>query len=447
MSSEIRIASGTAPAVGAAQAALPGVAELRADFPALAVRVHDCPLAYLDNAATTQMPAAVIEAIAGFARAGRANVHRGVHALSERATAAYEGARSAVQRFVNAPEAREIVLLRGATEAINLVAHTFAQGRVSSGDEVLVTAMEHHSNIVPWQMLCERSGARLRVVPVTDEGELRLEDVERLVVGRTRLVAVTHVSNAIGTVNDVRAIADIAHARGARVLVDGAQAAAHLAIDVRALDCDFYALSGHKCYGPTGIGVLYGRAELMEEMPPFLGGGEMVHSVSFERTSYAPLPLKFEAGTPNIEGAVGLAAAIDYLSRLDRRAVAVHEERLLAYATERIGEVAGVRIIGAARRPERAGQTAPTSQMGRMEATRSRVGIVSFVVEGIHPHDVATVLDRHGVAVRAGQHCAQPLVERFGVPATLRASLALYNSTADIDALVAGLARAREIFG
>jgi cysteine desulfurase / selenocysteine lyase len=398
----------------------------RSDFPALQVRVHDRRLVYLDNAAMTQIPQSVIDAVARFDREGRANVRRGIHALSQRATRDYEGARSTVQRFIGAREAREIVFVRGATEGINLVAHSLGQSRVGPGDEVLVTEMEHHSNIVPWQMLCARAGARLRVVPVTDEGELRLDDVAALVGSRTRLVAVAHASNAIGTINPVRAIADIAHACGALVLVDGAQAAPHLAIDVAALDCDFYVLSGHKCYGPTGIGVLYGRAALLDGMPPFMGGGEMVQSVSFERTSYGAIPHKFEAGTPNIEGAVGLAAAIEYLGRLDLQAIVAHEDALLAYATDRVGAIAGARVVGRA---------------------RQKTPILSFVIDGVHPHDIGTVLDEQGVAIRAGHHCAQPLVARFGLSATARASFALYNTEDDVDALVDALARVKEIFG
>ena len=403
-----------------------GMPAPRDDFPALATRVHDHRLVYLDNAATTQMPTVVIDAIARFARGGRGNVRRGVHALSERATNAYEGARSTVQRFLNAREPREIVFVRGATEAINLVANSFGQCAVGAGDEILVTRMEHHSNIVPWQMLCERVGAVLKVVPVTDDGEIRLSDVDALVAPRTRLVAVCHVSNAIGTINPVRAIADIAHARGALLLVDGAQAAPHVLVDVAALDCDFYVFSGHKCYGPTGIGALYGRAAILERMPPFMGGGDMVRSVSFERTSYDETPHKFEAGTPHVEGAVGLAAALGYVGRFEPGAIAAHEGALLAQASERIRGLAGVRVVGAA---------------------REKTGILSFVVDGAHAHDVGTILDQQGVAVRAGHHCAQPLLERFGLRATVRASFAVYNTTEDVDALVAGLGKVREIFG
>jgi cysteine desulfurase/selenocysteine lyase len=399
----------------------------RADFPALAQLIHGHPLAYLDNAATTQMPNAVIDAVAGFGRADRANVHRGVHALSERATAVYEGARAAVRRFLNAREAREIVFVRGATEAINLVAHSFGRTRVGAGDQVLVTALEHHSNLVPWQMLCAERGAQLRVVPVTADGELALDAVDAALGPRTRLLAVAHIANAIGTVNPIADLIARAHARGVPVLVDGAQAAAHLPIDVQALGCDFYALSGHKMYGPTGIGVLYGRAELLEAMPPFLGGGEMVRAVSLtEGPSWAALPHKFEAGTPNLEGAVGLGAAVAYLGAADRAAIAAHERALGEYTAARIAAVPGVRLIGRA---------------------RDHAAIVSFVMDGVHPHDIGTILDRHGVAIRAGHHCAQPLLESLGVAATARASIALYNTRSDVDALADALGAVHEVFG
>jgi cysteine desulfurase / selenocysteine lyase len=398
----------------------------RADFPALSRPVHGQPLVYLDSAATTQMPEVVIQAVSRFARQGRGNVHRGVHQLAARATAAYEGARATAQKFLGARHPAEIVFVRGATEAINLVAWSFGQVRVGPGDEVLVSTLEHHSNIVPWQMLCEKTGAHLRVAPITDAGELLPDDLARLIGPRTRLVALTHVSNAIGTITPVRTIADLAHAQGAALLVDGAQAAAHLPIDVQALGCDFYVLSGHKCYGPTGIGLLYGRAELLAEMPPFLGGGDMVDSVSFEHTTYAPPPHRFEAGTPNVEGAVGLAAAFDYLRSLDRAAVAAHEQDLLAHATARLEALPSVRLIGRA---------------------PAKTAIVSFVVAGVHPHDVGTIVDRYGVAIRSGHHCAQPLLQRFGVAATVRASMAVYNTRADIDALIEALDAVREVFG
>ncbi len=405
----------------------------RADFPALAQSVHGRPLAYLDSAATTQAPGAVIDAVAAFSRADRANVHRGVHTLSERATAAYEGARARVQRFLNAREAREIIFVRGATEAINLVAYSFGRAGagigVGPGDEVLVTAMEHHSNLVPWQMLCAERQARLRVLPVTPTGELQLDDdaVEAAFGPRTRLFAVAHVANAIGTVNPIGALIERAHAHGVPVLVDGAQAAAHLPIDVQALGCDFYAFSAHKMYGPTGIGVLYGRAERLERMAPFLGGGEMVRAVSLaDGPRWAALPHKLEAGTPNIEGAVGLAAAIAYLEGWDRAAIAAHERALADDAAARIAALPGARLVGQA---------------------RERAAIVSFVMEGVHPHDIGTILDQHGVAIRAGHHCAQPLLESLGLTATARASFALYNTREDVDALIEGLGAVREVFG
>jgi cysteine desulfurase/selenocysteine lyase len=367
-----------------------------------------------------------MNAVARFGAADRANVHRGVHALSERATAAYEGARSKVQRFLNARESREVVFLRGTTEAINLVARSFGGTRVGPGDQVIVTTMEHHSNIVPWQMLCAERGATVRPIPISDQGELLLEAAAGMIGDpRTRLLAVTHVANAIGTINPIGALCEIAHSHGVPVLVDGAQAPAHLPIDVQALGCDFYAFSGHKVYGPTGIGALWGRGALLDAMPPFLGGGEMVRSVSWAGTTYAAPPHKFEAGTPNIEGAIGLAAAIDYLGELDRPAVAAHEQQLLAYATEKIGAIPGITLIGQA---------------------REKTAIVSFILAGVHPHDIGTVLDRHGVAIRAGHHCAQPLHERLGLAATARASLALYNTADDVDALCAGLEATRKLF-
>jgi cysteine desulfurase/selenocysteine lyase len=398
----------------------------RADFPALRQQVHGCPLIYLDNAATTQMPEVVMNAVARFGASDRANVHRGVHTLSERATAAYEGARAKVQRFLNTRDAREVILLRGTTEAINLVARSFGGMRVGPGDQVIITTMEHHSNIVPWQMLCAERGATLRAIPISDQGDLLLDEAESLIGDRrTRLVAVAHVANAIGTINPISVLCEIAHSHGVPVLVDGAQAAAHLPIDVQALGCDFYAFSGHKVYGPTGIGALWGRGALLDAMPPFLGGGEMVRSVSLTETTYAAPPHRFEAGTPNIEGAIGLAAAIDYLSGLDRPAVAAHEQQLLAYATRKIGAIPGVTLIGQA---------------------REKVAIVAFTLAGVHPHDIGTVLDRHGVAIRAGHHCAQPLHERFGLAATARASFALYNTVDDVDALCAGLEATRKLF-
>lgn len=397
---------------------------VRADFPALRQRVHGRPLVYLDNAATTQKPRPVIDALLRFYTADCANVHRGVHALSERATRAYEEARATVARFLNA-QTHEIVFTGGATEAINLAAQTFGRSELRPGDEILISALEHHSNIVPWQMLAEQTGARLRVAPINDRGEIILEEFERLLGARTRLVAVAHVSNALGTINPVEEITRLAHARGARVLVDGAQSVAHMKVDVRALDCDFYAFSGHKLYGPTGIGVLYGKAELLEAMPPYQGGGDMIRSVTFEKTLYNDPPYRFEAGTPPIAGAIGLAAAIEYLEGLGLPTVARHEHELLEVATATLQRIPGLRIIGTARR---------------------KAAVVSFVMDGVHPHDVATILDREGVAVRAGHHCAQPVMQRFGLPATTRASFALYNTREDVDALARALYRVREIF-
>ncbi len=398
---------------------------VRADFPALRQRVHGRPLAYLDNAATTQKPRAVLEALLRFYKRDCANVHRGIHVLSERATRAYEEAREKVARFLNASSPQEVVFTKGTTEAINLVAQTFGRAVLRPGDEVLISELEHHSNIVPWQMVTGQTGARLRVAPINDRGEILLETLERMLSPRTRLVAVAHVSNALGTVNPVREIARLAHRVGARVLVDGAQAAPHLKPDVQELGCDFYAFSGHKLYGPTGIGVLYGRAELLESMPPYQGGGDMIRSVSFEKTIYNDPPQRFEAGTPPIAEAIGLAAAIDYVQGLGQEAIAGHEQRLLEAATVALEKIPGVRIVGRA---------------------THKAAVLSFVLEGVHPHDVATVLDHEGVAVRAGHHCAQPLMERLGLPATTRASFALYNTHEEVDALVRGLRRAREIF-
>jgi len=402
------------------------VERVRKDFPILRQRIHGKPLAFLDSAASAQKPTPVIEAMSRFYESDYANIHRGVYELAERATLAFEGAREKVRRFLNAGEAREIVFVRGTTEAINLVAQAWGREHVATGDEILITHMEHHSNIVPWQLLCQEKRAELRVAPVDDRGALRMDQFEKLFSPRTKIVAVTHVSNALGTVNPVREIVRLAHERGVPVLVDGAQAVPHGRVDVRALDCDFYAFSGHKVFGPSGIGVLYGKAGILERMPPYQGGGEMILSVSFEETTYKGIPYRFEAGTPDIAGAVGLGAAIDYVTALDAGAVAAHERELLDHATDRLSKVAGLRFIG----------TAP-----------QRIAVVSFVLDGVHPHDVGTILDREGVAVRAGHHCAQPLMDRFGIPATVRASFALYNTKADVDALVAGLHKVREVFG
>jgi cysteine desulfurase/selenocysteine lyase len=401
------------------------VDRVRQEFPILREKPYGKPLVYLDSAATSQKPQAVIDATSRFYSEDNANVHRGVHYLSERATGAYEGARAKVQGFLNAAHTHEIVFTRGTTEAINLVAQTYGRARLGVDDEVLITAMEHHSNIVPWQMLCEQRGARLRVAPITDAGELVLDELEALVGPRTRLVAVTHVSNVLGTINPIRRIAAIAHARRARVLVDGAQAAPHLAVDVQALGCDFYAFSGHKMYGPTGIGVLYGRSEMLEEMPPYQGGGDMILSVSFERTVYNKIPYKFDAGTPNLAGAVGLGAAIDFLGGLGHEALAVHECDVLAYGMRALSSLPGLRLIG----------TPP-----------AKASVVSFVIDGVHPHDIGTILDRQGIAIRTGHHCAQPLLRRLGMDATARASLGCYSTRQDIDALVAGLETVQEVF-
>ncbi len=399
---------------------------VRADFPILAQKVHGRPLVYLDNAASTQKPRAVMDAIAACYGEYYANVERGVHTLSQRSTAAREGAREAVRRFLNAPSAEEVVFVRGTTEAINLVAASWGRRHVGPGDEVLITELEHHSNIVPWQLLCEERGALLRVAPIDDRGEVILEELDRLLSPRTRLVAVAHVSNALGTVNPVREIAARAHEAGAVVLVDGAQAAPHLRVDVQALGCDFYAFSGHKVYGPSGIGALWGRRELLEAMPPWQGGGGMIRTVSFAGTTYAPPPHRFEAGTPAIEAAVGFGAALNYLTALGLPAVGAWEAELLALATERMAAVPGLRLIGTA---------------------KEKAAVLSFTLERIHPHDVGTVLDREGIAVRAGHHCAQPVMERFGVPATTRASFGLYNTREEVEALVAALHRARKLFG
>lgn len=401
------------------------VDRLRQDFPILRQTVHGKPLVYLDNAATSQKPQCVIDSEAHYYRELNANVHRGVHTLSQRATDAFEAARDAVQRFIHAARREEIVFVRGATEAINLVASSFGQ-RLKPGDEILITEMEHHSNIVPWQLLCERSGAVLRVAPFDARGELREDEFARLLGPATRIVAITQLSNALGTINPVKQLIAQAHAAGAVVLVDGAQAVAHLPVDVQALDCDFYVFSGHKLYGPTGIGVLYGKAALLEAMPPWQGGGDMIREVTFARTSYNDLPYKFEAGTPNIAGAIGLGAALDYLQSLDISAIAAHEQALLAYATGQVASIAGLQLVGTA---------------------RHKASVLSFTLAGVHPHDVGTVLDSEGVAVRTGHHCAMPVMAHFGLPATVRASFALYNTFDEVDALLRAIRRAQEVFG
>jgi len=400
-------------------------AMLSKDFPALNQLVHGKPLVYLDNAATSQKPQSVIDAITRFYQEDCSNIHRGVHLLSERATNAYEEARLAVQQFIHAASHAEVIFVRGATEAINLVAQSYGRTQVQPGDAVLVSAMEHHSNIVPWQMLCEEKGAKVRVIPMNDRGELMLEEYEKLLTPETKLVAVAHVSNALGTVNPVRRIIRMAHERGIPVLVDGAQAVPHLQVDVQDLDCDFYVFSGHKMYGPTGIGVLYGKQRLLEAMPPYQGGGDMISSVTFEKTTYNSLPHKFEAGTPDISGVIGLGAAIEYLTRVGLDNVAVHEHDLLVYATEQITRLPGVRVIGTA---------------------KEKAAVLSFVLDGIHPHDVGTILDQEGIAVRTGHHCAQPVMQFFGIPATTRASFALYNTETEVDTLMRGIKTVQEMF-
>ena len=409
-----------------ASALLPlDVARIRKDFPILSREVYDRPLVYLDNAATTQKPQAVIDAISHYYAFGNSNIHRGVHLLSQTATDAYEQARETVQRFLGAEHASEIIFVRGATEAINLVAQSFGRQQVGPGDEVLITAMEHHANIVPWQMLCEEKGATLRVAPINDEGELELEAFEALLNPRTKIAAITHVSNALGSINPVERMIAMAHAKGVPVLVDGAQAVPHLKVDVRALNADFYVFSGHKVYGPTGVGVLYGRRDLLNAMPPYQGGGDMIRSVTFEKTLYNQLPYKFEAGTPHISGAIGLKAAIDYVEAVGLAAIAQHEHALLEYGTKVLSSVPKLRLIGTA---------------------AHKASVLSFVMEDIHPHDIGTVLDREGIAIRTGHHCAQPLMNRFQIAATARASLAMYNTREELDALGSGLQRLREVF-
>jgi cysteine desulfurase/selenocysteine lyase len=401
------------------------VATVRKDFPILHQQVHGHPLVYLDNAASSQKPKVVIDAISGFYSSDYSNIHRGVHSLSERSTRRYEETRVKIQRFINARDAREIIFVRGTTEAINLVAQTYGRKNLKPGDNILITELEHHSNIVPWQMLCEETGAVLQVAPVDDNGDLRIHEFERRLNARTKFVAVAHVSNVLGTILPVKEIAALTHAAGARLLVDGAQAVPHMKLDVQDLDADFYAFSSHKLYGPTGIGVLYGKTALLEEMPPYQGGGDMIASVTFDKTTYNSLPYKFEAGTPDIAGVIGLGAAIDYVNELGIDTIAAYEHDLLKYATQVLASEPGVRIIG---------------------TSKHKAGAISFVVDGVHPHDVGTVLDHQGIAVRTGHHCAQPLMERFGVPATTRASLAFYNTRQEIDALSAGLEKVREIF-
>ncbi len=401
------------------------VDNIRADFPILQRRVHDLPLVYLDNAASSQMPQAVIERWVHYQQNEHANVHRAVHALSEIATREYEGARDKVARFIHARESREIIFTRGTTDGINLVMHGFGRAFIQQGDEIILSAIEHHSNIVPWQMLCEEKGARLRIIPMNDAGELLLDEYEKLFNTHTKFVALAHVSNALGTVNPVREMIRTAHQHGSPVLIDGAQAAPHMAVDVQELDCDFYAFSGHKMCGPTGIGVLYGKAEWLEKMQPYQGGGDMILSVTFEKTTYNAIPYKFEAGTPPIAAAITLGAAIDYLSNIGMERIAQHEKTLLNYATTQLRQVKGVRLIGTA---------------------QEKAAVLSFTLDGIHPHDVGTLLDLEGIAIRAGHHCAQPVMQRFGVPATARASFAFYNTYTEVDALIVGIHKVQKVF-
>jgi cysteine desulfurase / selenocysteine lyase len=401
------------------------VARVREDFPVLHQNVNGKPLVYLDNGASSQVPQVVIDRGSLYIEEEHSNIHRGVHYLSQKATTAYEGAREKVKRFINARDSKECIFVRGATEGINLVMHGYGRKFVNAGDEIIISAMEHHANIVPWQMLCDEKQARLRVIPMNDAGELILDEYEALLNERTKFVAITHVSNALGTVNPIREMTERAHKYGVPVLIDGAQSAPHMTIDVQELDCDFFAFSGHKMYAPTGSGIVYGKAELLETMNPFQGGGDMIKNVTFEKTTFADLPNKFEAGTPAIASQIGLGAAIDYLNNLDREQAAAHEHELLRYATEKLSAIEGVRIIGTA---------------------RDKASVLSFVIDEIHPHDIGTILDQEGIAVRAGHHCAQPVMQRFNVPATARASFAFYNTKEEVDVLARTIEKVIEIF-
>ena len=401
------------------------VERIRQDFPVLDQQVHGKQLVYLDNAATSQKPTAVIDSLVEYYQNDNANIHRGVHTLSERATLSYENARKTVQQFLNANSEKEIVFARGATEAINLVANAFTE-KLSAGDEVLITAMEHHSNIVPWQMLCEKTGAELKVAPINEQGELILEEFEKLISKNTKFAAISHMSNALGTINPIKQMIELLHQHNIPVLVDGAQAIPHIPVDVQALDCEFYVFSGHKLYAPTGIGALYGKMEQLEQMAPYQGGGDMISAVTFDKTVYNKVPYKFEAGTPNIAGTIGLGAAIDYVNNIGIAAIAAHEDSLLSYATEQAKRINKLRVIGTA---------------------KNKGAILSFVLEGIHPHDIGTMMDHQGIAVRAGHHCAMPVMDFFGVPATARASFAMYNTHQEVDALMAGIENLIEMFG
>ena len=402
------------------------VLRAREDFPILTQKVHGKPLVYLDNAATSQKPQSVIDALVKYYSSQNANIHRGVHTLSELATYEYEKARGKVKLFLNAADSREIIFVRGTTEGINLVAQSYGRTNFKAGDEIVISAMEHHSNIVPWQLLCEQTGARLRVIPMNDDGELLIDEYQKLLNEKTKLVSVVYLSNSLGTINPIKDIITRAHKQGVPVLVDGAQATSHLAVDVQALDCDFYVFSGHKVFGPTGIGVLYAKTRLLESMPPYQGGGDMISSVTFEKTTYNALPYKFEAGTPNIAGSIALGAAIDYVHAIGLETITSYEAELLRYATEKLSAVAGVRIIGTA---------------------ADKSSVLSFVMDNIHAHDIGTIVDREGIAIRTGHHCTQPVMKRFGIPATARASFAFYNTAEEIDALVQALAKVKELFG
>ncbi len=418
----------TAPEVVSQQAASKvfDIDRIRRDFPILDQEVHGHSLVYLDNAATAQKPQSVIDTIEKYYRRDNANIHRGVHQLSERATRDYEDARKKVQQFLNAAESKEIIFLRGATEAINLIAQSYGRSQLQAGDEIIITEMEHHSNIVPWQLLCEQTGTVLHVVPFNEQGELLMEEFHRLLNPKTKLVSIVQVSNSLGTINPVEEIIEAAHAQGTPVVLDGAQAVPHVAVDVQELDCDFYVFSGHKLFAPTGIGVLYGKAELLDKMPPYQGGGDMIRTVTFDKTEFSALPYKFEAGTPNIAGSIGLGAALDYLHSIGMEAIGSYEHELLAYATQAALDVPGLKLIGTA---------------------KDKASILSFVLDGIHAHDIGTILDRQGVAIRAGHHCTMPVMQHYGVAATARASFAFYNNRDDVDRLIAAIYKAKELFG